>query len=472
VRKTLLLILVLLSVLFLFLTYYPRLFFTEGNGTQDSPFVIKTVKQFNSLSKIQTKGKFFILGNDLDFSGVELKPIKVFGGILDGNGHVIKNLKIAPNKDGNSAIFEKILPTGQIKNLTFENLVIVPGAKSSSISIFNQGEIKDCKVSAELFFKEPPKASSEVRYYYPNTVTILAIKVGGIATVNQGKIENCTFSGKIASEIFEDERLYLISGICVENEKDGTIDNCKTYGEITFERFYSVDIAGICTWNKSGGMIKNSSSSFKIKTDGNFANAAGLVFRNDGTISRSIFNGQMEGNSVAGIVYVNSKTGFVDKTGMIGSLTAFNSVCGIVESNLGRIFESFFNGEIRSYNNVNGVFYENFGKIEDVYFHANVYTKNINNIGYKLGDGGEVNNVFSKVIFKNQKERFNYFVNYISDKALFGNCISVFSDDGVNFERKANISDSSKNWDFENVWLDKDGEYELRLMEEMLKNTR
>ncbi|MEN3042053.1 MAG: hypothetical protein ABDH59_01930, partial [Fervidobacterium sp.] len=113
-RKTLLLILVLLSVLFLFLTYYPRLFFTEGNGTQDSPFVIKTVKQFNSLSKIQTKGKFFILGNDLDFSGVELKPIKVFGGILDGNGHVIKNLKIAPNKDGNSAIFEKILPTGQI----------------------------------------------------------------------------------------------------------------------------------------------------------------------------------------------------------------------------------------------------------------------------------------------------------------------------------------------------------------------
>ncbi|MEN3043102.1 MAG: hypothetical protein ABDH59_07410, partial [Fervidobacterium sp.] len=346
------------------------------------------------------------------------------------------------------------------------------GAKSSSISIFNQGEIKDCKVSAELFFKEPPKASSEVRYYYPNTVTILAIKVGGIATVNQGKIENCTFSGKIASEIFEDERLYLISGICVENEKDGTIDNCKTYGEITFERFYSVDIAGICTWNKSGGMIKNSSSSFKIKTDGNFANAAGLVFRNDGTISRSIFNGQMEGNSVAGIVYVNSKTGFVDKTGMIGSLTAFNSVCGIVESNLGRIFESFFNGEIRSYNNVNGVFYENFGKIEDVYFHANVYTKNINNIGYKLGDGGEVNNVFSKVIFKNQKERFNYFVNYISDKALFGNCISVFSDDGVNFERKANISDSSKNWDFENVWLDKDGEYELRLMEEMLKNTR
>ena len=78
----------------------------------------------------------YTLKKDLDFSGIDYKPIGVFYDILDGNGHTIKNLTIN-STDDNIGLFKRLgcrysdtstagtVLNAEIKNIKFENLTIV-----------------------------------------------------------------------------------------------------------------------------------------------------------------------------------------------------------------------------------------------------------------------------------------------------------------------------------------------------------
>ena len=69
------------------------------HGTQANPYVISSIADWEKLAKFcGTSGggvdKYYVLANDIDFSGARLYPIAVFNGTFYGNGHTLKNVTI------------------------------------------------------------------------------------------------------------------------------------------------------------------------------------------------------------------------------------------------------------------------------------------------------------------------------------------------------------------------------------------
>ncbi|MDE6472646.1 MAG: hypothetical protein K2L52_06425, partial [Clostridia bacterium] len=71
---------------------------TSARGTQDNPYVIATTDDWETFVKkmeIDTtrgSGQYFVLGADLDFTGVTFHPVRFFNGTFYGMGHSIKNI--------------------------------------------------------------------------------------------------------------------------------------------------------------------------------------------------------------------------------------------------------------------------------------------------------------------------------------------------------------------------------------------
>ena len=74
--------------------------FEDGDGTKDSPFVIKTSSQFAYMAKCVNEGKYndsyFVLEKDLDLKGIKWTPIgnrdNPFSGYFDGKEHTVSGL--------------------------------------------------------------------------------------------------------------------------------------------------------------------------------------------------------------------------------------------------------------------------------------------------------------------------------------------------------------------------------------------
>lgn len=97
---------------------------------------------------------YYILTNDLDFTGVEYEPIQNFSGVLDGNGHIITNY-------GHSLLFFSVKDGGEIKNLgvTYSNEFPFPTYKfkkydytgaSGIVGTLESAKIDNCFVSGDI----------------------------------------------------------------------------------------------------------------------------------------------------------------------------------------------------------------------------------------------------------------------------------------------------------------------------------
>ncbi|WP_455584189.1 DUF4886 domain-containing protein [Bacteroides sp.] len=112
-----------------------------------NPTKIATAEAFIEKINADTNGTF-VLTADLDFTGVVFNGIESFSGILDGNGHIIKNLNIQREGEGMLGLF---LSTNgaEIKNLGIENSTIGT-ADNKHIGAFvgemNGGSISGCYV--------------------------------------------------------------------------------------------------------------------------------------------------------------------------------------------------------------------------------------------------------------------------------------------------------------------------------------
>ena len=100
--------------------------FSGGDGSENNPYILKTAADLNQLSTDSNNGntysgKYFKLVNDIDFNGAQFNPIKEFSGNLNGNGFVIKNMRITKNiidrgQKYKCAIFE-IMQNATVQNL-------------------------------------------------------------------------------------------------------------------------------------------------------------------------------------------------------------------------------------------------------------------------------------------------------------------------------------------------------------------
>ncbi len=147
--------------------------YTNGNGTEISPYVVDTVGKLIYFSNQINNGKdinaYFELGADIDLEYIEWMPIGIFSdscfnGVFDGNGYEIKNLTISkryPHSDAeNIGLFG--YNTGMIKNLGITNI--------------------------------------DIRMTWCNAEYELSVCVGGLVGYNMGCIENCYTIGNIDLE--------------------------------------------------------------------------------------------------------------------------------------------------------------------------------------------------------------------------------------------------------------------------------
>ena len=185
-----------------------------------------------------TKGKTFILDNDIDFAGIPWVPINNFEGTFDGNGHCISNLKfeLYDGAVGEWGLFKTISSNGVVKNLTIKNCTAKYLAPDMGYAVSN-------------------------------------VKFGFLATYNYGEISNCTFNGNNidfdANTKVTDQYVYCGIAVC-ENYgyiRNSTVSNNSMYIDCDSVSFYSADDkctvaigGGICAYNQREGYISECTS--------------------------------------------------------------------------------------------------------------------------------------------------------------------------------------------------------------------
>lgn len=201
----------------------------EGEGTQESPYLIKTVDDLKLLGALcdihkRQEGKFFALANDIDFEGVtDWSPLggsyngyyerynEAFAGSLDGEGYSLKNfnIKFTATGLGECALFDGIAPTASIANLTISG--DVTGTSFCGFAVETNGTLENCA--------------------FKGTITVSGEVYGIARTINEsGVVNNCHFDGTIVSGDADNSGAE-VAGICMYNK--GTLKNCTARGSLS-----------------------------------------------------------------------------------------------------------------------------------------------------------------------------------------------------------------------------------------------
>lgn len=247
--------------------------YTEGTGTANDPWIIKTRADF--LHVKEHPDGYFKQANDilmsptLDVKSKIYWPFWTFNGSYDGNGYQISNLYM---QGSNMSLFPKISASGVVKNLTCKDFGFYATQNAiyvATISGENYGLIENCTADINvagnigLFVYlggictsnygtvRDSKNIGNLEVYY-NTINI-----GGIVSQNQssGKIERCynlgTLDGYTRKAAIEQDHPSVVGGIASGN--NGIIQDCYNWGEVkSYER-----AGGIC-FDSSKGTIINS----------------------------------------------------------------------------------------------------------------------------------------------------------------------------------------------------------------------
>ena len=204
-------------------------------------------------------GKTVRLNCDVDGSVINFVGyLSNFGGVFDGGGHSVKNLK--------NRLFGTIAASGSVRNVYFKNV----SAIGFAIAGENKGKIIDVSVSGTL----SPDSNYRVGLVGANTGEIIGCdnictyvsslsraNFSGIACVNRGTISGCCFGGKVVAN-FNNEYNHGFAGISYDNY--GTISRSTVAATLTYsgdnrtaaeQDFYAVAKNGTGTVTDSYAVI-------------------------------------------------------------------------------------------------------------------------------------------------------------------------------------------------------------------------
>ena len=253
----------------------------EGDGTELSPFLLKTKEDLVELGNI-TNAKmqpfadtYFKLANDIDMeyttefdgiSSVYNDSECQFSGTIDGDGHTISRMlidrvlwKIRPedtedglgtpdnmNSRSNGGFIGRLAVDGVIKNITFAaDCKFEFWATSGTFAGDNYGLINNCKNYADVrgysnniggFVGTVRKDGKVTNCYNAGNIYCGANQVGGITGINYGFVENCANAGNVeVKQISMFQKLQKMSktaGGITGSSTGGVIRNCVNAGTV------------------------------------------------------------------------------------------------------------------------------------------------------------------------------------------------------------------------------------------------
>jgi hypothetical protein len=312
--------------------------FTNGDGTEQSPYVITTLEQLEGIRN--HLNSHFVLGNDIDIKGEEWVPIgnndNRFNGTLDGKGFTISNFKIDKSdvdewRDKQDiGLFGFIDVGSKINNLNITGADVKGGYNVGLLIGRNDGGILDnIRVSGNVFGDSNVgglvgliRFEAVVKDSYSNAIVTGYEQAGGLIGSNyQGEIHNSTSEATVFGSSG-------YGGLVGSNS--GLLTNSVSHASVK----------GIISWSGGGagglvgynnGEIKNSHSRspYIQGTSG----VGGLVGSNSGSILQSSSISIILGSSyeIGGLVGVNS--GIIEQCFTIADFTGAVFLGGLVGTN-------------------------------------------------------------------------------------------------------------------------------------------
>lgn len=234
--------------------------FAQGAGTEDNPFLIETVEDFNRINRYPNFCYKQI--NDLDFSSEWNGPIHNFSQIYDGNEHMISNANIDTPTDDCVGLFGVLNEGAVIKNITMSNAsfkgkdyvgIIAGYANVNSI-------IDNCHVtgvSSGTNFIGGIAGSANKIINCSSSATVTGLKnVGGI-TGESGYINNCEVTGNVYG-LVKAENVGGIVGSCFTN----SVTNCNV---TIYEVSGKDNVGGIVGWGINNSVVNCNSNVNNMK---------------------------------------------------------------------------------------------------------------------------------------------------------------------------------------------------------------
>jgi hypothetical protein len=252
--------------------------FAGGTGEPNDPYLVATVQQLLAVGWDSTLAtRCFKLMADIDLTGLDSSTavVPTFSGTFDGNGHVIRNLRLTGF--GSLGLFGSILSGGRVLNLSLSDADILSAQYAGALAGQNAGFIQHCDSTGSVVCLNDSNYGA-----------------GGLIACNTGTITD--------SRSTADARGYsYVGGLAGSNS--GTVSNCTSAGFV-FGNSYVGSLVG-----SNAGIVSASYS------DGNalgYQRTGGLVGDNVGTVTNCYSTGSAAGySSVGGLVGYNSNPGLV-----------------------------------------------------------------------------------------------------------------------------------------------------------------
>lgn len=196
----------------------------EGEGTEASPYLIKTADDLRALSNnmkndILYNGKFFKVTADID-CGDNWEPIgagKKFKGTFDGNGKTITYHIATDAMDAKYlGLFSRISYAGTVKHLNVAGSINAGNEytkQMGGVAGDNFGTVTDCASSV--------------------SITTPGDYFGGVIGINRGTVTNCAASGDLTWTQEDTRRAADLGGVAGQSSNGAVLKDCTALGNIS-----------------------------------------------------------------------------------------------------------------------------------------------------------------------------------------------------------------------------------------------
>ncbi|MDD2994267.1 MAG: GLUG motif-containing protein, partial [Pygmaiobacter sp.] len=200
-------------------------------GSAENPFLIGTPAVLAELAELTQNNEdygtdmLFAAANyqlvaDIDLAGVDgIQRIKDFKGTFDGDGHSVKNMKIA-------GLFATAEAGSVIKNLGIEDCKISCEGSVGGVAMYTNGAITNCYVTGTITgtdqFIGGVAGSAGISAVVTNCYAVVDVSgvdfVGGVVGRTTGTVTNCYVTGNVSGSS-------MVGGVAGVAQ-DATIANC------------------------------------------------------------------------------------------------------------------------------------------------------------------------------------------------------------------------------------------------------
>lgn len=230
-------------------------------------------------------GRTISLTTDLDLAGADFEGIAYFGGVFEGNGHNITNVKLSP-KGSDYGFFRYIGETGEVKNINVSGTVKPSGSQENIGGLVgvNRGIVRNCSfvgnvngINAVGVVAGINKSTGSIVSCSSNAIVLGTNDTGGIVGTNEGVVTDCTSKSSVNIEALEPtldfegvdlSSLNLTQNIINRNDmggiagnSSGIIMNCKNTGTVGYQHT-GYNVGGIA--GSQSGIVLNSTNEGKI----------------------------------------------------------------------------------------------------------------------------------------------------------------------------------------------------------------